>query len=310
MQSQPLLGAIEGGGTKMVCAVGFSDGRIIKRESFPTALPEGTLPKLVRFFQNEGVTALGIGSFGPVDLREDSPTYGYITSTPKLTWIDTPFMPVLRDALNVPVGFETDVNMAAIGEHTLGAGRGLSNIVYVTVGTGIGAGIIVDGKPLHGLVHPEMGHLLLRPGVGETHPDGFCPYHKGCLEGLACGPAIEQRWGKAARDLPPEHPAWELESDYLAQMCANLIFALSPERIILGGGVMHQAQLFDPIRRKTVNLLGGYVRSSRILADTAEYIVPPGLGDQSGIVGGLMLADRALQRFGSSSAENRKAHIS
>jgi fructokinase len=210
--------------------------------------------------------------------------------------VDTPFLPVLRDALNVPVGFETDVNMAAIGEHALGAGRGLSNMIYVTVGTGIGAGIIVDNRPLHGLVHPETGHLLLKPDPSETHPDGFCPYHKGCLEGLASGPAIEKRWNRKASELPPEHPAWKLEAEYLAQYCANMIFTLSPERIILGGGVMHQRHLFEPIRKRVVDLLGGYIRSGKILEDTAEYIVPPGLGDNSGTVGGFILAAQALDK--------------
>ncbi|MDR2657543.1 MAG: ROK family protein [Oscillospiraceae bacterium] len=296
MIGNPLLGALEGGGTKMVCAVGYASGAILKRESIPTTTPEETLPKLARFFQDEGVEALGIGSFGPVDLREGSDTYGYITSTPKPGWADTPFMPVLRDALNVPVGFETDVNLAAIGEYTLGAGRGLANVVYVTVGTGIGAGIIIDNKPLHGLVHSEMGHLLLKPSADETHPDGFCPYHKGCLEGLASGPAIEKRWGEKAGALPPDHPAWALEAEYLAQCCANMIVAISPERIILGGGVMHQTHLFEPVRRRTLDLLGGYIRSDKILDDIDHYIVPPGLGDNSGTIGGLILAARQLQR--------------
>ncbi|MDR1600259.1 MAG: ROK family protein [Oscillospiraceae bacterium] len=296
MSGKRLLGALEGGGTKMVCAIGYDDGTILKRESIPTSTPEETLPKLARFFQKEGVAALGIGSFGPVDLREDSDTYGYITATPKLSWVDTPFLPVLRDALNVPVGFETDVNMAAIGEHILGAGRSMSSIVYLTVGTGVGAGIIIDDKPLHGLVHPEMGHLLLQPAPGETCPDGFCPYHKGCLEGLACGPSIEKRWGKPAGELPPDHPAWALEAEYLAQCCSNVVFALSPERIILGGGVMRQSHLFAIIRKRTLDLLGGYIRSDRILENIDNYIVPPGLGEDSGIAGGLILASRQLGR--------------
>ncbi|MDR0396095.1 MAG: ROK family protein [Oscillospiraceae bacterium] len=294
MSGKRLLGALEGGGTKMVCAVGFDDGTILKRESIPTSTPEETLPKLARFFHSEGIEALGIGSFGPVDLREDSDTYGYITATPKLSWVDTPFLPILRDALCIPVGFETDVNMAAIGEHVVGAGRGLSSLVYLTVGTGIGAGVIIDNRPLHGLVHPEMGHLLLKPAPGETCPDGFCPYHKGCLEGLACGPSIEKRWGKRADELPEDHPAWALESEYLAQCCADMIFALSPERIILGGGVMHQRHLFPAIRLRTIDLLGGYIRSGRILDDIDNYIVAPGLGDDSGIVGGLIIAAREL----------------
>ena len=288
-----LLGAIEGGGTKMVCALGYADGTIIKRESILTDMPETTLPRLVRFFLDSGIAALGLASFGPVDLKVDSPTYGYITSTPKAGWVNTPIMPVLRDALEVPVGFDNDVNTAALGEWKLGAGIGLDSLVYITIGTGIGGGIVTGGKLIHGMVHPELGHILLRPEPGETHLRGVCPYHEGCLEGYASGTSMRTRWGKPASELPEDHPAWTLETGYLAQCCANVIVSYSPERIILGGGVMHQPHLFAGVRQRTLELLGGYVRSDALEHHMDEYIVPPRLGDDSAITGALMLAEGA-----------------
>lgn len=290
------LGALEAGGTKMVCSVGYADGTILERASFETVRPEEMFPTLIGFFKDKGIEALGIGSFGPVDLHPDSPTYGYVTTTPKGGWRNAPLMPVLRDALGIPTGVETDVNIAALGEAMLGAGKGLQNVLYITVGTGIGGGIYIEGNLLHGLVHSELGHLIVRPAPGETHPDGFCPYHKGCLEGLASGPAIEKRWGKPAHLLPPDHPAWDLEVEYLAQMCVNSIFVLSPECIVLGGGVMHQAHLFPRIRRRTLDLLGGYVYSEKLLETPEAYIVPPGLGDNSGVTGALLIAKDAHER--------------
>jgi len=288
-----LLGALEAGGTKMICSTGDENGNVASRVSIATTTPEETLPQIIAFFRKANVEALGIGSFGPVDLNENSPTYGFITTTPKEGWRNYPLRGTLQQALSVPVGFDTDVNAAALGEYTLGAARGMGSCLYVTIGTGIGGGLIVEGKLVHGLVHPEFGHFWLRPHPDDPAPHGFCPYHDGCVEGLSTGPAIEKRWGRRAETLPPDHPAWTLEAHYLAQMCATAVVVLSPEKIILGGGVMRQAHLFAPIRGQTLEMLAGYVQHPAILSGMEDYIVPPGLGENSGVTGALLLAARA-----------------
>ncbi len=289
-------GALEAGGTKMVLSVLEENGNIIKRESIPTTTPEDTMPKMIAFFRENPVEALGIGSFGPVDLHPESPTYGYITATPKLAWRNYPILGAFRDALGIPVGFDTDVNAAGISEHKLGSGKGLDNCMYVTIGTGIGAGLIINGKPVHGLIHSELGHMFLTPDPADPAPEGFCPYHKHCLEGLAAGPAINKRWGVPAQELPADHPAWELETTYIAQMCHNAIMAFSPEKIILGGGVMQQMHLFPIIRRKVVDMLGGYICSPVVDNGLEDYIVPPGLGVNSGVMGAYLLAREAAEQ--------------
>lgn len=291
-----VLGALEAGGTKMVCSTGDAQGRIFTRESFATTTPEETVPQLIAFFRHAQIGALGVGSFGPVDLHEASPTYGYITSTPKLAWQHYPLLNVLQSALDVPAGFDTDVNAAALGEYTYGAAAGLGSCLYVTVGTGIGAGLVVENQLVHGLLHPEFGHFWLRPHPDDPCPHGFCPYHDGCVEALATGPSIEKRWGTRAELLPPEHPAWSLEAYYLAQMCVTAITVVSPEKIILGGGVMQQMHLFPRIRRHVQEMLGGYLQHRAILEEIDGYIVPPGLGSNSGVTGALMLAARAAER--------------
>ena len=289
-----LLGALETGGTKMVCALGNEKGEIFERESFPTRDPESTFADVIGFFAGKGIEALGVSCFGPVDLNEDSPTYGYITNTPKPGWQHTSVRGRLLDALGVPVGFDTDVNGAALGEIELGAGKGLDSLVYYTIGTGLGGGFYYRGLLLHGLLHPEMGHMLLRPHPKDPSPHGFCPYHDGCLEGMACGKAMQQRWGVPARELPPDHIAWEIEAEYLAQMCVNTTVMLSPKRIVLGGGVMHQEHLFPMVRKRALEILNGYVVHPAILEHIDTYIVPPGLGNNSGAIGSLLLAVRAL----------------
>lgn len=289
------FGALEAGGTKMVLSRLDENGNMMERISIPTRTPEETMPEMIAFFREHPVDALGIGSFGPVDLHEDSPTFGSITATPKLAWRFFPILKVFQDALNIPVKIDTDVNAAAISEQALGAARGLDSCVYVTVGTGIGAGIVMGGKPVHGLVHSELGHYLMRQEAADPTPDGFCPYHKGCLEGLAAGPAIEKRWGVSAKELTPDHPAWELEANYLAQMCVNLIMTLSPEKIILGGGVMQQKFLFPMIREKTLKLMNGYICASAVDEGLVNYIVEPGLDVNSGVMGAYILARRALE---------------
>lgn len=279
-----MFGAIEAGGTKFVCAVGNEDGQMLERIQIPTEIPEKTIPMVIEFFKNYKVRALGIGSFGPLDLNEKSDTYGYITSTPKPGWGNFPFVETMKKALNVPVAFDTDVNAAVWGEFLFGAGKGF-NCLYITVGTGIGAGAVIGGKRLHGLSHPEMGHIFLR-----RHPkdkfEGFCPYHKDCLEGLASGPSIKKRWGIKGEDLLEDHPAWELEIHYLAQALLQYILILSPEKIIMGGGVMKQSHLFPSIHSEVKRLSKGFLT----LPPSEIYIVAPGLGDDSGILGALMLA--------------------
>lgn len=292
----PVFGGIEAGGTKFVCAVGSGPDDLRAVVRFPTTTPEETLGRAVAFLKDQGpLAAVGVASFGPVDLDPASPTYGYITTTPKPGWAYTDVVGPIRRALGVEVGFDTDVNGAALAEYRWGAARGSDTFVYLTVGTGIGGGGMVDGRLIHGLVHPEMGHVYV-PHNRERDPySGCCPYHGDCLEGLASGPAIEGRWGQPAETLPPDHPAWELEAEYLALAVANLVCLLSPRRVILGGGVMQQAHLFPPIRRRVKELLGGYIPSPTILERIEAYIVPPGLGDRSGVLGTLALARQAAE---------------
>ncbi len=295
-----LYGGIEGGGTKFVCAVGTGPKDLRAEARFPTTTPADTLPKVIDFFKRQiqehgPLASLGIASFGPVDLRPESPTYGYITSTPKPGWAFFNFMGAMKQVFDIPMGFETDVNMAALGEWTWGAGKGLDTFVYVTIGTGIGGGIIARRRLVHGLVHPEIGHILL-PHDRQADPfEGICPYHKDCFEGLANGPAIEKRWGQRGETLPVDHPAWELEAHYLALAVESLVVTLSPERVSLGGGVMEQPRLFQMVRQKVLKLLNGYVKSDQILEHIDTYIVPPGLGRRSGVLGALALAKKIAE---------------
>jgi fructokinase len=289
-----LLGALEAGGTKMVCSVGNETGHILKQISFATTVPDETLPLLIQFFSDQQISALGIGSFGPLDLMSGSLTYGSITETPKAGWSGCPILKVLSEALKIPALIDTDVNAAALAERQLGAGQGKDNVLYVTIGTGIGGGIISMGQLVHGLVHPEFGHMLLQPYPGDPMPDGVCPFHAGCLEGLASGSSIRARFGLSAQTLPENHPAWELETEYLSQMCVNATLCMSPEIIILGGGVMQQTHLFRRVRTRVQVLLNNYVAHPLIKEHIDDYIVPPGLGANSGVVGALLLAAKAV----------------
>ena len=286
-------GALEAGGTKMVMAVADEEGRILERTSIPTRTPEETMPEMAAFFAERSVEALGIGCFGPLDLNPASPSYGWITATPKLAWRNYPILQAFREKLGIPAALDTDVNGAALAESVLGAAKGLDSCLYVTVGTGIGGGLIIHGKPVHGLMHPEIGHIRVRPAPGDPMPEGICPYHGCCAEGMASGPSIQKRWGVSAKELPPEHPAWETEADYLAQLCADAMLSFSPEKIILGGGVMQQKFLFPVIREKTLAILGGYISSPAVEAGLADYITEPGLGTESGILGAYLLARQA-----------------
>jgi fructokinase len=290
-----VFGAIEGGGTKFVCAVGTGPDDMVITQ-FPTTSPEATIHSALTFLKQRSggrLQAVGIGSFGPVDLRPSSTTFGYVTSTPKPGWQNFDFAGAVRNGLDVPVGFDTDVDAAALGEARWGAAQSISDFLYLTVGTGIGAGVIVNGQILHGLVHPEVGHIRIPHDRQRDPYPGCCPFHGDCLEGLACGPSMEKRWGKPARELPIDHPAWALEAHYLALGLANWVCTLSPKRMILGGGVMQQQSLFPLVRAELIHLLNGYVRSTELIENIERYVVPPKLGNRAGIAGALVLAEQA-----------------
>lgn len=289
------IGAIEAGGTKIVCGIGNEHGGIEERISFPTEQPERSLAEIISYFEGKGVEAIGIGTFGPINLDPASESYGCITTTPKPGWSGFPFLGTLKASFDIPFGWDTDVNAAAYGEAIWGAAKGLDSCVYYTIGTGIGVGIYSESKLVHGLVHPEGGHIRTRRHADDSFA-GICPYHGDCLEGMAAGPAIEQRFGINASELHVDHKAWELEAYYIAEALTTAILMLSPKKIILGGGVMHQKQLFPLIRAKVQQSLNGYVSSDSLLADMDNYIVPPGLGDNAGLCGALALGLAALER--------------
>lgn len=287
------IGALEAGGTKMVVAIGNEHGDILERASIATKTPEETMPQLISYFKDRNINALGIGCFGPINLCHDSDTYGYITSTPKLAWRDYNIVGAFKEALDLPIGFDTDVNASAIGEATWGNASDVENSIYITIGTGVGVGVITDGKPLHGMLHPEGGHILLAKQEHDKF-NGVCPYHSHCLEGLASGPAIERRYGKKAIELTDCEEVWELEGYYIAQALVNYILILSPQRIILGGGVMHQKQLMPIIRKEVQILLNQYIVTKE-LQNIEEYIVFPKLNDNQGIMGCLQLAMNEME---------------
>ena len=277
----------------MVCAIGDETGKILDQVSIPTLTPEETMPKIIDYFQDKGIEALGVAAFGPVDVNPESPNYGRILDTPKLAWRQYPLLSTLKEALSVPMKLDTDVNGSCLGEMTYGSAKGLDSVIYITIGTGIGVGIAMGGKLVHGMLHPEAGHILITPQKGDEE-HCVCPYHKNCLEGLASGPSIEKRWGTKAVNLVDKAEVWELESEYLAQAIMNFILTVSPQRIILGGGVMHQEQLFPLIRKKVQEKMNGYIRTPE-LADMDHYIVPASLNDDQGILGCIRLAELSLK---------------
>ena len=295
----PLYGGIEAGGTKMVCAIG-SGPNDLREIRFPTTSAEETIPRAIAFFRQaqeagQELDAIGIASFGPIDPDPQSPTWGYVTTTPKPGWANTDFAGAVRQALGVPVAFDTDVNAAAYGEGRWGAALRLHTCVYLTIGTGIGGGAVSNGALLHGLMHPEMGHMRV-PHDWEQDPyPGCCGYHGDCWEGLAAGPAIEGRWKQSGRLLPPDHPAWPLEAHYLALGLMNITLIACPQRIIMGGGVMEQAQLFPMIRRDLQHLLNGYLRVPHVAEGIDEFVVPPALGNRSGVLGAIAMAEQAAR---------------
>lgn len=291
-----LIGGIEAGGTKMVCALGDGEGNIIERIVIPTTTPEETLPKMIDFYKKNKPEALGIACFGPIDLCRDSATYGHIMKTPKLAWAGCDVVGAFRSALEIPIGFDTDVNGAALGECTFGAAKGLKDAIYITIGTGVGVGVVTGGRLMHGLVHPEGGHILI-PRVSSDPGKSVCPFHDNCLEGLASGPSMKMRWGKPSEELSDNEEAWDLESTYIAEAITNYILSYSPEKIILWGGVMHQASMFAQVRSKVKKMLSGYVNHPIFDGDLADYIVSPGLGENPGIIGAIELGRRALEAY-------------
>jgi fructokinase len=300
MKTPKKIGGIEGGGTKFNVIIveeptGIPDNppQILAKAQFPTTTPDQTIEQVASFLQSEAgghLQAVGLACFGPLDLDPGSPGYGQITSTPKPGWGDSDIPNQLEETLQVPVYVDTDVNGAALGEYLWGAGQGVPNLLYLTVGTGIGGGMLVEGVPLHGLTHPEMGHVSVPHDWDKDPFNGSCPYHGDCLEGLAAGPALLERWHASGESLPKDHPAWALEAEYLAAALANYVLTLSPQRMILGGGIMRRTNLFPMIRTRVLGNLNNYILHSTITDHIDKYIVPPGLVGNSGTLGAVGLA--------------------
>jgi fructokinase len=294
--SPEYFGGIEAGGSKFICVVGRGPGEVAGQAQIDTAAPDATLSRVIEFFRPYcdagALHSIGIGSFGPIDQRRDSPTYGFITTTPKPGWQDTDLVGRIHAALPVSIAFETDVNAAALGEYTWGTSRGLDSALYVTIGTGIGGGFLKDGSPLHGLQHPEMGHIKIGHDLERDHFAGSCPFHGDCFEGLASGPAIEKRSGMRGEHLSDDDPFWDIEADYIASALVTYILVLSPKIIILGGGIMRRRFLLQNVRDRVLHSLGGYVRNALLIDHISSYIVPPALGGLSGVFGAIALAMR------------------
>ncbi len=292
-------GGVETGGTKFICAIGSGPDDVVKQVTFPTTTPDETIGKALHFFREHildyDIKSIGIGTFGPVDLEKDSLTFGYITTTPKPGWRNTDLLGCFKRAFPIPVAIDTDVNAAALGEFLWGNAVGVDPFVYFTIGTGIGMGGLVNNSLLHGLTHPEAGHMIMKHDLVRDPFPGACTYHRDCFEGLATGFAIQQRWGQRGETLPDDHPAWKLEAHYIAQAMVNTILMLSPRRIILGGGVMRKEFLFPLIRSEVIELLNGYVQSPYILDRIEELIVPPRLGGCAGVLGSIALGISAIE---------------
>jgi len=291
---------VETGGTNIKCIIASDPSHVISELVVPTLDPEPTIQKVIDFFNfgekryGTPITAMGIGGFGPLDLNSSSANYGSITSTPKIAWQNFPLLSRMQQAFSFPIAIDTDVNAALLGETRWGAGIGFNDLVYVTVGTGIGGGILSNGKLVHGLIHPELGHMIIRHDFQADPFEGICPFHKDCLEGLASGASMAARWRTNPEKLPNNHPAWNLEEDYLAQMCLNLTLMFSPQRIILGGGVPQHDGLLAIIRPKFQSLLNKYLVSPLFSGKIDSYIVPPMLGHHAGIFGAIALAHTLL----------------
>ncbi len=283
-----LYGAVEAGGTKIVCALGDESGKIYDRNIIPTTSPDETIAAVTDYFRDKDIKAVGIACFGPIDLDKDSKTYGYITSTPKAGWENVNIVGAVKNELKVPVGFDTDVNGSLLGEVTHACPKGISDVISITVGTGIGGRVMSNGQLLHGMLHPELGHIR----IGKRDHDtvrSVCPFHDDCFEGLASGPSLESRWGKRAEFLSDNEAVWRLEAEYIGTALSNFCMTLSPKKIILGGGVMHQQQLFPMIREVFRKKNNGYINTA-LTKNLEEYIVPASLNDDQGILGAIKLA--------------------
>ena len=290
-----MLGALEGGGTKFICAVGTIEGEILQEIRIPTTTPDKTLAYAARFFKQFSPAAIGLGSFGPLDLNPDSPSYGCITATPKSGWAGVNLLTFFQDKFDLPISLDLDVNVSVLGEHTfVPENSTLDSMVYFTIGTGIGAGFIADRRIIHGLTHPEAGHIKIPHDLTKDPFPGVCPFHNDCFEGLASGPAISARWGQPAESLPEDHPAWDLEVGYIASALVNIILILSPQRIILGGGVMENRFLFPPIRERVIRILNNYLPSTVVPGKLDSFIIPPALSYRSGILGAIAMARDSL----------------
>jgi fructokinase len=307
-QQDRLYGAVEGGGTKFVCAVGSAPDQILARTRIDTASPSVTLGQVAAFLAeaagDQELAAVGIACFGPLELDPRRPQYGHMLATPKPGWSGASIVGPLANRLGVPVVIDTDVNGAALAEWQWGAAQGCDPVLYLTVGTGIGGGAIVRGQPLHGLLHPEMGHipvprLTWLDGTPDAY-EGFCPFHGGCLEGLAAGPALLARLGAPAETVGADHPIWELEAGYLAEALAAYTLILSPQRIVLGGGVLQQGHLLDRVRRRLREVLNGYVQRPELLDAVDEYVVAPRFGQDAGLMGAFALAQGEAERIAGS----------
>jgi fructokinase len=299
--TSPFYGAIEAGGTKFICAVGNGPNNIRAEARFATTTPDETMGHVIDFFNTQEeksgpLDAIGFACFGPLDPNLNSPTYGHILPTPKPGWTNSNMVGMLRKEFGIPIAFDTDVNGAALGEWRWGKAQGLQTFIYLTIGTGIGGGAYVEGNLLHGLIHPEMGHILIKHDIKKDPFEGACPFHGDCFEGLASGVAIEKRWGIRGSLLPPDHAAWDLEVDYIAQALTTYTMTLSPQRIIIGGGVGSLGHLLPRVQQRTRELINGYVQSPVILENIESYIVNPGLGNRSGVLGAIALAEQSLQR--------------
>ena len=287
-----IYGGIEGGGTKFNCIVGNGPENIIAEARFPTTTPVETIGQVIEFFlpHVNQIHSIGFGSFGPFDIDPASPTFGYITTTPKPHWSNANVVDMLREKLNLPFVVDMDVVVAGLGEAKWGASKNDSHSLYLTVGTGIGGGYIINGKPLHGLTPLEMGHIRLFHDFELDPFPGVCPYHGDCFEGLAAGPAVEKRLGQKGETVPDDHPFWELEANYIAQALVNYILSLAPQRIIIGGGVMQRSNMFPRVRSRVQDLLNGYISHEMILNGIDKYIVPPALEGRAGMLGAIALA--------------------
>lgn len=292
-----MLGAIEAGGTKFLCAIADRHGKIVEEIRIPTETPEETLGAAGRFFADAiaahgPLAALGIGSFGPLSLNPSASDYGHITTTPKPGWQNADLVGHFRLLTEAPIALDTDVNCSAIGEHLFGSGRGLDSFCYITVGTGIGVGVFIAGAPHGGANHPEAGHVPLPRARGDDDFEGICPFHGDCAEGMASGPAMRARWGQPAETLPGDHRAWDIEADYIAALCTTLSYVVRPDRIVLGGGVMEMPSMLGKVRERLTQKLGGYDASLAAL-DIEDYLVRPTAGSSAGVIGALALAHRS-----------------